>query len=436
MRPTALVSIAAGVVGAYVVSCGSGDASPGTDGMGGAGGGAEAGPDGATADGTAGSGGSGGTAGGTAGSGGAPPACENALPEATEIPVGTTSELAIAGDPGAAMGLFDPSIHYPAGATLGALTYSAVPAQNSVFTRIATSSDGGATWTYAADVNAPRDVTVTTTGAGTACLGGCPGRLIHEVSSVIEDDVDTDASRRWKVFTHSYVVLADGELRRDLGYIGLFTAPAPAGPWADGGKVIGWTGESDFSSQNAATVATKFAALSGCAALTEPSALFVPGGVVELALGCARVVATEVVIDVVLMRSVDDSRTFSYVLTPLSGGDARCFGGTLPHFNAPHLFAAGGRRYLLASPAGTPGVTPPDGYAGCHVFEMFASGALVRDAVGLPESRRLLAPSDARHFGACTYAEGAATTGYVVSALHLDGAPRVFRMHATGITAP
>ena len=69
--------------------------------------------------------------------------------KATEHDVGT-KRIAVAGDPEAFYGLGDPSIVYPSGAAAGFMSYSAVLAANApaitVHTRLATSTDHGATW--------------------------------------------------------------------------------------------------------------------------------------------------------------------------------------------------------------------------------------------------------------------------------------------------
>ena len=73
--------------------------------------------------------------------------------ETTEVDPASTPELAIIGDPGSPLGIFDPSLVYPAGAPGGALSYSTVLTQEAVHTRIALSADAGATWTFLSDAN-------------------------------------------------------------------------------------------------------------------------------------------------------------------------------------------------------------------------------------------------------------------------------------------
>src|SRR5690349_2568008 len=69
-------------------------------------------------------------------------------PALTSIDPTVATELVVAGDAGSTLGIFDPSVVYPAGAPGGAMSYSSVPDQHSIRTRIALSPDAGATWTF------------------------------------------------------------------------------------------------------------------------------------------------------------------------------------------------------------------------------------------------------------------------------------------------
>src|SRR5690349_11997983 len=120
----------------------------------------------------------------------APPQVDAAVcPTTTPIDPATAHELTIAGDTGSTLGVFDPSIVYPAGAPGGAMSYSSVPDQHSIRTRIALSADAGATWTYVAEPNTPVAATVVEDGPDTfpsECTGGtCSGFMISEVTSLV-----------------------------------------------------------------------------------------------------------------------------------------------------------------------------------------------------------------------------------------------------------
>jgi hypothetical protein len=382
-------------------------------------------------DGSAGTGGSG----GNGGSGGAD--CGAELPSPTVVDPGAARDLTIVGDPPAALGIFDPSPVYPVNASSGALAYSAVPAGDAIHTRIAVSSDQGASWTFVAAANSASDLTFAIQAGAQRCPGGtCTARLIHEVPSLVEDPSDPDAARRYKLFTHSYAVLPPDELARDLGYISLFTAPGPAGPWVFEAKAVGWRGESELSSQGARMVATDYAQLRDCLALTEPAALHVPGGTLDLALGCAFLDAGRVAIRIELVRSLDHARTFGYAGRLLRAEEAACLGGARNELNAAHLFLHRGNTYLSVSPAG-PTSGGSDGYRGCQILSVLtATAAIRRNDAGRPGVLRTLDGPGNRFTGACAYAEGATALGYLVPELMLDQPPRIFRIFASGVAAP
>lgn len=424
------------VVGLSVLGCGGGDEADTAKGNGGSGGSSSGGASGSggsgATGGVAGGGGSGAVGGSVGGS-----TCASTLPDKTLVDIGTASDVVIANDPGAPAGIFDLSVEYPAGAPGGALTYSAVQATNSISTRIAVSDDAGATWTYVGSVNQSEDTSVPVASTSQkGCPGNvCSGRLIHEVSSVVYDADEPDLQKRWKVFTHSYLVGTGDALYRDLGYIGLYTSSEPLVPFTFEGKVLGWNSESTFSSEGALTNANSIQQLSDCILLTEPGALWRPGGVLDLAVGCATA-QPNFPIRVELLRSFDHGKTFQYGGRLLEAADSYCLGGTRDQINAADLFFAGGKSYLVATPAGTiPGFPDTGYYRGCFVFPLATGGAAVeRDGNGAPVVTRVLDSSDGRFTGACSASDGASALGYVVHELASSGAP--FHALASAIAAP
>lgn len=373
------------------------------------------------------SGSSGSSSGGGAGGAGGAGSCAG---EITQVDPAVTPEITIVGDPGSPMGIFDPSQVYPAGAPGGALSYSSVTTQDAIRTRIALSADAGATWTFVAEANAVEATTIASTDA-TVCPGGsCSGNLINEVSSLIIDPDDPDPKRRWKLFTHRYLVPSNKALLYRYGYIAQYTAPEAQGPWSGPETTIGWNSETALSSMGAATNATNIPALADCLALTEPGALWVPGVGIDLALGCVSA-AGGISIRIERLRSKDHGKTFTYVGRLLGGTDAACLGSAEPRLNAGELFFAGGKEYLLATPG-----TQKEGYRGCYVFPIDdpISGLVRRDAQGNPIFVRRIDNPGKRFTGACSYAEGA--PGYMVPIAFLDQPPRVFRTFRTTLTAP
>ncbi len=334
--------------------------------------------------------------------------------------------IAISGDSGSALGIYDPSIVAPPGTSTILMSYSSVPAQNQVFTRLAASTDLGATFNYVVDINAPAPLSI-------PCSAGiCSGSLVHEVSSLVADPDDPDASRRYKVFTHSYMVIGQNTLHYEYGQLSLFTAPMPTGPWSPRSGVIGWSSDSSFSSQGAAMLTSQIPQLADCVALTEPGALIRPGASLDLAVGCVFPQSGAGQIRIELLRSVDHGATFQYVARLLDPDEARCLGSSYNHFNAADLFTAGGNEYLLASPEDN------TGYRGCVVVQVVdpVTGTLSRTATGALNPTRILGPAGTRPTGACAYAEGASAAGYLAEVGFFDQPPPLFRMFKTGITAP
>jgi hypothetical protein len=363
--------------------------------------------------------------------------CEGLPTQVTLVERTAARELTIDGGPRPALGIFDPSIIFPSGGATGAMAYSAVNTSADIATRIAVSTDRGASWSDVGPANASAPTTVTVPPTSTRCPGGtCTGSLIHEVASLIEDPSDPDVTRRWKVFTHSYLVLGPDDFARDLGYLGLFTAPGPAGPWNDEGKALGWTGESAFSSDGAYTLVTAIPALADCVALTEPGALVHADGGLDLAVACASATSpTDIHIRIELLRSTDHARTFVHVARLLGDADALALGSDGPQLNAADLFLAGGRTYLSVSPGG-PNALGFDGYRGCAILELTSAGdAVERSDAGTPRVCRTLDGPGTPFAGACTYAEGASAIGYLLPQLSLEGPPP-FRIFTSGVPAP
>lgn len=424
-------------LGLLLLGCGGGGEadSVSNGGSGGAAAGGAAGGGGASGSGGTSAGGAGGVSGGgTSGSGGS--SCKSTLPSPTYVDPKTAKELVIDNDPAAPGGIFDTSVEYPLNAPGGAMSYSAVVAKNDISTRIAVSSDAGATWTYVAAANQSGPISVPVPVGSPRCPSGtCNGRLVHEVSSLVFDADDPDATRRWKLFAFSYLVMGADQLQYDLGYISLFTAQEPHLPWKDEGKVLGWNSESEFSSKDAKTLVNGLPNMADCIALSEPDAMWRQGGVLELAVGCVKA-GNPNPIRVELLRSLDHAKTFLYAARLLEANDALCLGGSVPQINAAELFVAQGKTWLIATPAGP---VPPAGigYRGCFVFPVAAGGkGIVRDPSGAPVVERVLDAPDGRFTGACSVAEGAATMGYSVSAASFDTPPKIFHVYQSGQAAP
>ena len=337
------------------------------------------------------------------------------------------TELVVEGAPSTTSGMADVAIFYPAGAASGVLTYTAVNIDASgaaLSTRLASSTDQGATWTYRTDVNTPTTTSITSTNT-TGCAGGtCPGTIVNEVSTVMEDPSDPDPSRLWKVITHRYFWLQGSTTPSyEYGHIALYTSSSPGGLWSAPQPLIGWTSPSSFSSTGVIATTTT-AGIPSCLVLTEPSALVTSSGI-WLAVGC---ISSATTITVELLESTDHLATFTHVGTIATADDATALHATAPRVNASHLFEFGGQTYVLVSPGNAAG-----NYLGCDVLHLGSSGVVERTGSGAPVISRFLDAPSAAQRGACAVAEGAPQTGYVMNIPQVS--PLQFRVYKAGVAA-
>jgi len=357
-----------------------------------------------------------------AGSADARRALDAAAADASNCPAVTMFDPSIAaaavGSDAPGEGVFDPSIVYPAGASAGAMAYSAVPDQTTIRTHVAVSSDGGATWMYVAEANTPEAATI----ASAECTAGsCTGNLISEVSSLVFDPTDPDTNAQWKLFAHRYLVGPQVQLYYDLGTITLQTAPSPTGPWTAPQKWIGWSSLTEtYSSTGIQVNASDLTGTADCLALTEPAAIVLPG-VLDLAVGCVYSDAGTNKIRIELLRSTDHAASFASVGTLLRPSDSGCLdpGASI---NGADLFVSDSTEYVAATPS------DPTGYHGCLVFPISDP---VAGTVGAPV--RAIAPTGGQFSGACTFADGAG--GYALDVgFFQSGSP--FRIAHPGIATP
>lgn len=334
--------------------------------------------------------------------------------------------LTIANDTPSAYGNFDPSLWYEADGGGGFLTYSAVPAQNQLHTRIAYSNDRGATWTYLGNVNQPTPVTITTTDSSVCGATTCTGTWVHETSSIVYDAADPNPARRFKVFVHSYFATASA-IHYLIGVVTMFTTafPGPGAVWVET-RILGWNSSSPESSTNVGQNINTDPALApyigSCLLLSEPGAL-VRGGTIDVAFGCVRFVPNAgAQIDIQLLRSTDHGSSWTFVSTLLRAQEAALFGTTgtnAPAFNGADLFERNGRTFLFVSPNG-PVQGVGDGYRGCLVFELndVDAGAVERCG-GAPIPKKKFLGPQTYFTGACTWAAGASANNTVVPIANL-----------------
>jgi hypothetical protein len=357
-----------------------------------------------------------------------PPSC----PAPTSVPVATAPEITVINDQGSTLGIFDPSVVYPLGAPGGAMAYSSVPDKHSIRTRIALSADGGASWTFAAEANAPEAATIASSDKGECPTGTCTGSLMSEVSSLVFDATDPDANARWKLFAHRYLAEANGTLHYALGTITIQTAKDPQGPWTAPAKLFGLDSPSAYTTTDVQYNASKSADTADCLTLTEPSALVLPDGI-DLAMGCVYLDGATPRIRIVRARTATHGKSWTGAQRLLDVGDADCLQGTSPgaSVNAPDLFIGpDGLEYLLAT--GSDGA----GYHGCLVYKIDdpKTGHVERDASGRVLPLRAFAADDGRFSGACAWSGGGG--GLLMDIGFFSGEARQFRIFHAGAFAP
>lgn len=318
--------------------------------------------------------------------------------------------LAIAGDDSPS-GIYDPSV-LVSGAHAW-LAYSSVDFHldgqghrvQDVGIRLARSDDAGATWSHVRTVASPSaDVTVADPIPGRPVCGAatCTGHWVYETAWLVEDPT-APATERFLLFAHQYflyppatAVAGKSATQYHLGAIVAWTAASPdqlgAGPAR---TVLRWhlTPSGEFTGgQNV----NDLPALADCLAVAEGSATARDGGL-DLALACPYGSGAPIPQRIVLLRSTDHARTFSYVATLLDAADAAELPGA-SYFTAPSLLATPDAAPVLV-------VTPSFGgiYGGCAVipFADPAAGTLYRKENGKPAVIRFDPTAQGTMGGAC-----------------------------------
>lgn len=342
-------------------------------------------------------------------------------------------ELAVAGTPGT-NGVFDPAPMSDGTSSLW-MSHSMVrpspnqPAMNQVRTRIASSPDGGRSWTdLGIDPNglAYADFQVPD-GSG----GAMWATWRFEVSRLLHDPDDIPA-RRWKLLWHRVLAIPAGPIFQD-SWVGLATAPAVGGPWSSERKLF--TGSAYNSADMDAFIgAPEFplaalhpAQLGACPVFTEPGMLARSDGI-YVSLQCATTGR------IVLLRCDRAFTSCAFLGDLLGGGEAAQFslpGQALNGFSAPELVDAGGTAYLIV----TGYEPPPDTYRGCLVFRIadLATATLERSG-GVPVLVKRVAGSSGSFNGACGYHAAASGSGIIYS--EFGSASPQFHLFRSGIRLP
>ena len=344
----------------------------------------------------------------------------------------------------AADGVFDPSPRNDGSSKLW-MSYSAVAWSpndpgilSQVRTRLATSEDGGATWSdLGVDPNNMADADFAASAVAPA-TGIMWVTWRFEVSSLLYDPYDSDSSRRWKMLWHRYPAADNnGVLTRVIqkGWIGMSSAPAPGGPWSAERNLF--TGSWYDHSVDVIISAPEYpldtlypaaGQLSGCAAFTEPSMLAKPEGI-YISLQCAGSPAK--IIGLKCDRPFSSCTYLGDFLTESEAPQFNQGSQQLNGFAATEMVSVGSKDYLVV----TPYEPPQDRYRGCLVFEIsnLATATLVRSN-GAPVIAKRISGTSGSFNGACGYDTSASASGIIYSEYN-SAAPH-FRLYASHVHLP
>jgi hypothetical protein len=323
------------------------------------------------------------------------------------------------------------------------MSYSAVtqstndPVLGEVRTRIAVSRDAGATWTdLGIDPNAMSNADLLVPNPGGT--GSVWAVWRFEVSSLLYDAYDADATRRWKLLWHRYVTLDLGGKAIQAfsdGWIGLTTAPSPDGPWSAERKLF--TGSSYDNTINAFIGAPEFplastysapGQLGACAVFTEPGMLARADGI-YISLQCAGSQNK-----IVGLRCDRGFASCAYVGDFLAGSEAAQFsqsGQSLSGFAASELVASAGNTYLIVTPYEQSEAL----YRGCLAFQVGdLSTATILRSGGKPVPVARIYGTSGSFNGACGYDPAANGSGIIFG--EYNSTMPNFRLYASHITLP
>lgn len=317
-------------------------------------------------------------------------------------------------------GIFDPSLTYDSSTSKLWMSYSAAdtslnlnPSQTVVSTRLAFSTDAGSTWTDSTLVaNSSLDVALSFSGLPAS------GTWHNEVSRVIYDPYSTNASNRWKLFSHHYLIINTTnpaiERRFEHGWIGYKSASTAENlAAATEIKLFGASGYDNANNTQAGQTGSPIGGapvinlhslhsdLNNCAVFSEPGFLST-SSYIYMSIACFEIPNVRIA----LLRCTQPcpvTSGWSYVATLLQNTQASALGYI--NFSATELFDYNGSNYLMVTPEGTLG--SPGIYHGCLVYKFtdINAGALL----GSPTYIKEISGTANSFNGACGYTKESLT---------------------------
>ena len=348
-----------------------------------------------------------------------------------EVLAASPPTLSIAGE-SSLNGIFDPSLEFVPGANEGWLAYSAVfgdvlPWGPHVESRLARSTDQGASWSFETVVNASQAGTLSRIDGSSAV-----GVWNYEVPSLVHDP--DDLGREWKLFAHKVFRRTEqnfsGE-QNEPGYswIVLRTASDPGGPWSAERALLS-SGPLPPAPYDVVefgiNALDESGSLDALLVYSEPGA-FYQNGVLYLSVTGLLVTGPD---RIVLLASHDHGTSWDYLGTLLTNADAALLGYV--SFDGSSIAEDAGQVFLSVTPE-SPGGPLHDGVL-VFPFADLSTGSLLRSG-GKPVVHNQLPaipglPLD-RRGGQSDYSEGS-LGGILQPSLDVNAYPEMFRIHVTG----
>lgn len=323
-------------------------------------------------------------------------------------------------------GIYDPTVEYKNDGE-GWLAYSAIegnaqPAGPYIHTRIAQSTDRGATWRFVKTVNTSYDDTIEIVNQGAQ-----KGVWRYEVAALVYDP--TDSGREWKLFFHRYFWTEKNDRLPAYGWIGYRTASDPAGAWSDEIALFGAGQFPPAPFKTQINLNNLHADLKNVVAYSEPGVMAI-NGAIYLSL-------TSITKDghdrIFLLRSDDHAKTWSYVAALLTQKEAEAFG--FRYFDGSSLAQEGAGFFLLASP-----MKEDPRHEGTMIFEFenIQRGTLKRDNAKNLIVRKHVLPDENvatnRGAGQSEYDARNSAGGMIMPQFNSKSYPEVFGIYSTKVS--
>lgn len=289
------------------------------------------------------------------------------------------------------LGIFDPSLSYDSANSLLWMSFSAVDTsaqlestQRVVSSRVANSSDGGASWTDQGIVLAGVDnVSISFSGLPTQ------GAWQNEVSKILYDPYSVNANDRWKLLTHHYLQVkttdSSADRRFEHGWIAYKKASSPqllasatevklfgAAGYNAANNSLGGTTGSPVGGAPVINLHSLHSDLNSCLIFTEPG-LLSTSTQLFMSIICVEASNYRVALFSCAQPCAMTSG-WTYIKTIFQNPEAVALGYL--NFSASDLFEHQNEYYLMVSPEGK--TAAPGIYHGCLVYKFsnIATGSL------------------------------------------------------------